>query len=79
MSEGSDMKLRSEGGVSLFDKWITEVKRKEFVNNIQIVSHETSPVIQWLKLCSSNARGDIFIRPISQVEKLRLRKVSVFS
>ena len=23
------MKLRSEGGVSLFDKWITEVKRKE--------------------------------------------------
>ena len=30
MSEGSDMKLRSEGGVSLFDKWITEVKRKEF-------------------------------------------------
>ena len=30
MSEGSDMKLRSEGEVSLFDKWITEVKRKEF-------------------------------------------------
>lgn len=54
-------------------------EKRILLYNIQIVSHGTSPVIQWLKLCSSNARGDILIRPVFQMEKLRLRKVNVFS